>query len=66
MPQNCLIFNFKVFGLPPLHMQGLFQKNFGHNYFISELILQVFAVSLQVFGNKKMTWSYFSCSVSEK
>ena len=47
IPQICLIFNFKMFGLPPLHMQKAYF--FGHNFFISEPIFKIFVGLLTTF-----------------
>ena len=45
IPQVCLIFRFKVFELPPLHINFFF----GHSYFINEPIFRVFAVLFTTF-----------------
>ena len=60
----CLIFNFKVFELPPLHMQNAYSKYFGHNYFISERFSEFMRYILRLLDCKNMTLSYV-CGVSE-
>ena len=44
IPHICLIFSFKVFRLPPLHLQISYSKClffFGYNYFISKPIFKL-------------------------
>ena len=54
IPQICLIFIFKVFGLPPLHMQKAYSKYFFfHNYFNCEPIFKIFAALFRTFGLQK-------------
>ena len=54
IPWICSIFNFNVFGLPPLHMQkGLYKIIFGHKCFISEQIFKMFAALFTTFGMQK-------------
>ena len=67
IPQFSLIFNCKVFRLPPLHMQNAYSKQvLGMIILLVNRFLKFLRHFLRLLGCKKMTWPYFSCGFSEK
>ena len=52
IPQIRLIFNFQVYGLPPLHMRPI-QNNFWAYFFTNESIFKIFMAVFKTFGLQK-------------